>query len=457
MKHTFFLLIFPLFSYSQNLIPNPSFETYKKLPCDLVSGKIQELLEDWSQPILTSTDYWNSSTDEDCYLNPSRINKFPRTGMGMIGMIPADIHLNFKTEYKEYIQVKLNEKLKKGNLYYGEFFVKNRSMNEPNIGVLNSNNLGMAFSDTLISILDDKNSPDHLKLNPALNEENIIKNDTTWHKISGCFIAASDYNYLLLGNFFSIDSTKIEFVNENNFQNSYAYYFIDDVALYELPYDISSLSNKAIFCHHDQEVLLDAEVAGALDYTWSDGSKGSSIITHQRYDHLYFVDIIFEECTLRHHFEIEFVEQIFLPSDTLLCNGEELILKPQHSKKEYIWNDGSIGETKKIEKPGLYWVQVPSVCNVRDSIQVEYIECPGFIPNVITPNQDSKNDYFVIENIQNRKWSLTIYNRWGKLVYSNEHYDNSWNGDNLPEGIYYYYIYSIDLNKSLKGWIHIIR
>jgi gliding motility-associated-like protein len=62
------------------------------------------------------------------------------------------------------------------------------------------------------------------------------------------------------------------------------------------------------------------------------------------------------------------------------------------------------------------------------------------IPNVISPNGDNINDYFVIENIgQTTHNQLTIYTRNGKVVYDRKDYNNSWNAENLPAGTYLYW------------------
>lgn len=62
------------------------------------------------------------------------------------------------------------------------------------------------------------------------------------------------------------------------------------------------------------------------------------------------------------------------------------------------------------------------------------------IPNVISPNGDNINDYLVIENIHlTEKNQLVIYNRNGRIIYEKRAYDNSWNAENLPEGIYLYW------------------
>ena len=63
------------------------------------------------------------------------------------------------------------------------------------------------------------------------------------------------------------------------------------------------------------------------------------------------------------------------------------------------------------------------------------------VPNVITPNGDGVNDVFEIKNITKLKGSkLYIYNRWGSKVYSVENYQNDWDGGDLPDGVYYWYI-----------------
>lgn len=80
------------------------------------------------------------------------------------------------------------------------------------------------------------------------------------------------------------------------------------------------------------------------------------------------------------------------------------------------------------------------------------------IPNVITPNGDSKNEYFVIPKLDLYPDNyLNIYNRWGQTVYQRSNYRNDWASDNLPVGMYYYSLHLAKTNKTLKGWIHVIR
>lgn len=65
------------------------------------------------------------------------------------------------------------------------------------------------------------------------------------------------------------------------------------------------------------------------------------------------------------------------------------------------------------------------------------------IPNGITPNHDSYNDAFVIKNSSIcTSVKITVFNRWGNIVFRDDHYNNNWegtnkNGDTLPQGTYF--------------------
>ncbi|RBL89038.1 T9SS type B sorting domain-containing protein [Chitinophaga flava] len=83
-----------------------------------------------------------------------------------------------------------------------------------------------------------------------------------------------------------------------------------------------------------------------------------------------------------------------------------------------------------------------------------------FIPNVITPNGDGKNDHFVIPGLNRFPGSgLFIYNRWGNQVYQNKNYDNTWDGAGLSEGTYFYILTvpSEQGERKFKGWILLQR
>ena len=59
--------------------------------------------------------------------------------------------------------------------------------------------------------------------------------------------------------------------------------------------------------------------------------------------------------------------------------------------------------------------------------------------NVISPDNDGQNDILRFNTddvIPDSK--ITIYNRWGDAIYSEENYTNEWNAEGYPGGIYFY-------------------
>ncbi|URC11141.1 gliding motility-associated C-terminal domain-containing protein [Flavobacterium sp. B183] len=88
--------------------------------------------------------------------------------------------------------------------------------------------------------------------------------------------------------------------------------------------------------------------------------------------------------------------------------------------------------------------------------------------NEFTPNNDGANDLFRIDCIETYPNNeLKVYNRYGSLVYSKQHYENDWDGtanvsgvinrgDMLPTGTYFYVI-AIGDGTVKKGWLSIMR
>lgn len=88
-----------------------------------------------------------------------------------------------------------------------------------------------------------------------------------------------------------------------------------------------------------------------------------------------------------------------------------------------------------------------------------------YVPNGFTPNNDGINDRFQI-TVQGRinKFSISVYNKWGNLVYSGNNINQSWdgtiNGIPVPIGVYVYIINAISFdNKNIRqnGTITLLR
>ena len=86
---------------------------------------------------------------------------------------------------------------------------------------------------------------------------------------------------------------------------------------------------------------------------------------------------------------------------------------------------------------------------------------PLFIPNVIKPDNDGRNESFIIRSIDKfDRINLTIFNRWGDHVYESNDYKNDWSAEGLGAGTYYYIITGTirpNQEKVYKGWVQVIK
>ncbi len=75
-------------------------------------------------------------------------------------------------------------------------------------------------------------------------------------------------------------------------------------------------------------------------------------------------------------------------------------------------------------------------------------------PTVLTPNDDGKNDKFIIERCDYKNVRFQVFNRWGQLVYENSNYLDQWegysrdgrDGKEVPEGVYMYVLRAFKAN-----------
>jgi gliding motility-associated-like protein len=79
------------------------------------------------------------------------------------------------------------------------------------------------------------------------------------------------------------------------------------------------------------------------------------------------------------------------------------------------------------------------------------------VPNVITPNGDGANDFFLVEGIEFFPVNtVELYNRWGQRVFSAQNYANQFTPTNLEAGTY---IYKVILPEKplVQGALKIIK
>lgn len=115
------------------------------------------------------------------------------------------------------------------------------------------------------------------------------------------------------------------------------------------------------------------------------------------------------------------------------------------------WSNGSSGLTVSNVSAGNLSAVITDAngCISNYATSVPDKSCTDIsIPQFFTPNGDGKNDMFTINGIENYpNNSISIFNRWGSLIYSKKQYTNNWNGKAnvsdssgegmLPSGTYF--------------------
>ena len=208
--------------------------------------------------------------------------------------------------------------------------------------------------------------------------------------------------------------------------------------------------------------VLTASLPGATAYRWNTGASTANITATQ--PGTYQVTVSYGTgCTTT---AVQFVRAVLpLPPlsigpDTLVCDSESLLLAVPLAGRAfgpvtYRWSDGSSQPFLRVRQPGSYSVNVSSACGSRTfTRRVDFQSCL-FLPNVITPNHDGRNEAFIVRGLPRGAWALTVYNRWGREVYHVVDYRNEW-GAAAPPGLYYYLLQRPGQSPAYKGWVEVL-
>ncbi|MDW8302438.1 MAG: PKD domain-containing protein [Bacteroidia bacterium] len=138
----------------------------------------------------------------------------------------------------------------------------------------------------------------------------------------------------------------------------------------------------------------------------------------------------------------------------------------------FVWTFGDNTGSSNEENPshiyidaGLYPVQLvlTNANGCRDTFvfQMRVIDTDSlWIPNIVTPNNDGKNDVFKVKYKQLKSYHIEIYNRWGNKVYESNDPSQVWDPIKEQDGVYYYVVIAegrFGTNYNKKGNITVMR
>lgn len=229
-----FILTDSVFVYSQNLVPNGSFEVFSA--CPNFYTQIYKAVG-WFQPhkypgvgnsvnSSSSSDYFNSCSPVPYLSIPSNAVGFQyaRTGNAYAGIAFFTIWVN-GNGYREYIEVKLNQALvenKKYDLTYYVSFAEGSLYSTTKFDAYFSNDSLLHTSIDLIKI----------PVSPQIQYNGRIDDTLNWVAVSGSYIANGGEQFLTIGNFQDSAASSPVYL-PSGFQVGGSYYFIDDVSLIE--------------------------------------------------------------------------------------------------------------------------------------------------------------------------------------------------------------------------------
>ncbi len=144
------------------------------------------------------------------------------------------------------------------------------------------------------------------------------------------------------------------------------------------------------------------------------------------------------------------VEYFYLSDATITFNTEV----PFYSNG--LWWDFGNGDSASTwlttytwPEPGDYLITLTVFnefgCHADTTETIHIIPNPGlWVPTAFTPNGDGLNDLFEIKGINIVDYEISVFDRWGKLVFLSESMDTHWSGmvgdKQAPEGVYVYKI-----------------
>ncbi|HEX7415120.1 MAG TPA: OmpA family protein [Bacteroidia bacterium] len=187
----------------KNLVPNGSFENYRKKSSNLKNAI------PWTP--VSSVDYYQAPLSNDtggC--------KGARTGDCYIG-------LRLQKKYKEFIEVKLSETLKRGNNYQFECYLRLAFWSN---ALLKS--FGVYISKGgMVSVT----YPERECVVDTVNIKTGLNGGYCWFKVKGIYKASGGEKYVTIGNFSPDLKADMLKINPLSAGFKEAYYFADDISL----------------------------------------------------------------------------------------------------------------------------------------------------------------------------------------------------------------------------------
>ena len=332
---------------------------------------------------------------------------------------------------------------------YDDFFVQNTwKLKNDSVKIFLENKAGCKSAKTVqITYLDSVlvNFPE---------DSAFCKGDSAIVRISGVYDSLL-VNETLSSDTFTLKQDSVLLISGKNICGTKT----KTVHFVQNPLPIVDLGVDKEICTKKETIILPEEYS----YLWQDGRTWSSYVIDKSGE---FSVLATDSnlCVFRDtiNLVLKQFDSVSVLKNSKICPNQPLQVNIEKGHDTYRWADGDSAANRTLGV-GNYSVTIETKSN--DSIC--YTQTYDFevtvweltIPNVITPNDDNKNEYFVIKGLDdNYPMHVEIYNRWGKRVFRDDDYKNTWGNLELSDGVYYYQtsVGDFDCVKT-KGFIAVIR
>lgn len=217
---------------AQNLILNPSFESFKDCPTNMAN--FDASLEDVSLPTSSSGDYFNQCASNDFNV-PSNFKgeQTASDGGGYIGL-----YFYALNDYREYIQLNTAKTLREKHPYkislqvslaeHSNLALKNMSILLTNKKIKVPNSAALTSSR-----MDLQEGIEFYEV--QLKADKTLSTTEGWVTLTGQFDAKGFENHMLVGNFKVNENTALLKSEKPIIPSDFSYYYVDNLELEELP------------------------------------------------------------------------------------------------------------------------------------------------------------------------------------------------------------------------------
>ncbi|CAN5293998.1 hypothetical protein BH09BAC4_BH09BAC4_41150 [soil metagenome] len=456
------VMLLPKIVMGQNLIPNGSFETYRNCP---QQDNLLVEATPWYNPNRATPDFYHT-----CF-NSGQMALPPRTGQGLA-------RLFFDQGWGEYLGVRLTKPLVANECYYYEMYIATDTPNK-----YQTETIGATFSAQPIIA---PASTEMFKVGPQVLDKLSSIPRLQWQRIAGFVNAKGGEEYVTIGSFYKtppflgfnyvfIDDISLLHVKldlgkdttlcgrkstrllDATVPNASYYYWNDGSSKptllvtkpgkysvtvvtacktltdsikvdYALDFDLGA---DTTLCN-GQTLALNVPVNAAATYRWQDGSLQNNYTVKQAGE--YSIQVTQASCTASDTIQVKYIRppQLELGPDKELCGAELVTIKPIIAEGTFAWQDQFADVARTVNTSGIYRASVQNACaTVLDSVEISYgaCDCILYTPTSFTPNDDGQNDTFLAFGCGDIIiTSLSIFNRWGEVIFQTDKAPFQWNG-----------------------------